>query len=249
VLTFDITSDKFRERCHVWKDATVSVFQNLWHQEHVGTRTIIGLVKRKKECVSLLVVRDLFRFAISDKHRLIWELVGRAHFVYHCLPQMCLRHICNFGESDNKYRIILIENQQMHQMTTLRVAINDDPRPARPKTSTDERSVKLVADVLAEDRIVMSSQILLHVSAYQCHHQGVHMILTSYLYIGVCYKKNDGVSNNIASVSIVTLWKWVVANCFQQRLAIPTCIHSVTTPTGTIFPRYSIMLPVMHADI
>ena len=33
-----------------------------------------------------------------------------------------------------------------------RVTINDDPRPGRPKTSTDERSVKLVADFLAENR-------------------------------------------------------------------------------------------------
>jgi hypothetical protein len=29
--------------------------------------------------------------------------------------------------------------------------------------------------------IVMSSQTLLHVLAYQRHHQGAHMILTSYL--------------------------------------------------------------------
>ena len=33
-----------------------------------------------------------------------------------------------------------------------RVTINDDPRPRRPNTSTDERSVKLVADFLAENR-------------------------------------------------------------------------------------------------
>jgi transposase len=33
-----------------------------------------------------------------------------------------------------------------------RVIINDDPRLGRPKTSTDERSVKLVADFLAQDR-------------------------------------------------------------------------------------------------
>jgi len=33
-----------------------------------------------------------------------------------------------------------------------RVTINDDPRPGRPKTSTDDRSVKLVVDFLAEDR-------------------------------------------------------------------------------------------------
>jgi hypothetical protein len=33
--------------------------------------------------------------------------------------------------------------------------------------------------------IVMSSQLLQHVSAYQRHHQGAHMILTRYLYVGV----------------------------------------------------------------
>jgi hypothetical protein len=32
------------------------------------------------------------------------------------------------------------------------VSINDDPRPGRPKTSTDERSVELVSDALEEDR-------------------------------------------------------------------------------------------------
>jgi hypothetical protein len=58
---------------------------------------------------------------------------------------------------------------------------------------------------LNDHLIVMFSQTLLHVSAYQCHHPGAHMILTSYLYVGVHYKKNNGVSNNIASVSIVTL--------------------------------------------
>jgi hypothetical protein len=33
-----------------------------------------------------------------------------------------------------------------------RVTINDDPRPGRPKTSTDERNIQLMADFLAEDR-------------------------------------------------------------------------------------------------
>ena len=33
-----------------------------------------------------------------------------------------------------------------------RVTINDDPRPGRPNTSTDERSMKLVVDFLAQDR-------------------------------------------------------------------------------------------------
>lgn len=40
-----------------------------------------------------------------------------------------------------------------------RVSINDDPRPGRPKTSTDERSVKLVTDVLEEDRRATCEEI------------------------------------------------------------------------------------------
>ena len=32
------------------------------------------------------------------------------------------------------------------------MSINDDPRPGRPKTSTEERSVKLVSDAPEEDR-------------------------------------------------------------------------------------------------
>ena len=39
------------------------------------------------------------------------------------------------------------------------VTINDDTRPGRPKTSTDERSVKLVADCLAEDRRATCEEI------------------------------------------------------------------------------------------
>jgi hypothetical protein len=54
--------------------------------------------------------------------------------------------------------------------------------------------------------IVMLSQILLHVLAYQRHHQGAHIILTSYLYVGVHYRKSNGISSKIAPVSIVTLW-------------------------------------------
>jgi hypothetical protein len=53
--------------------------------------------------------------------------------------------------------------------------------------------------------IVMSSQTLLRVSAYQRHYKGAHMILTSYLYVGVHYKENNGVSSKLAPVSIVTL--------------------------------------------
>lgn len=40
-----------------------------------------------------------------------------------------------------------------------RVSINDDARPGRPKTATDERSVKLVADALEEDRRVTCEEI------------------------------------------------------------------------------------------
>jgi transposase len=40
-----------------------------------------------------------------------------------------------------------------------RVTVNDDPRPGRPKTSTDERSVELVADFLAEDRRATREEI------------------------------------------------------------------------------------------
>ena len=32
------------------------------------------------------------------------------------------------------------------------MSIDNDPRSERPRTSTDERSVKLVADALEEDR-------------------------------------------------------------------------------------------------
>jgi hypothetical protein len=40
-----------------------------------------------------------------------------------------------------------------------RVTIKDDPRPGWPKTSTDERSVKLVADFLAEYRPATCEEI------------------------------------------------------------------------------------------
>jgi hypothetical protein len=53
--------------------------------------------------------------------------------------------------------------------------------------------------------IVMLSQKLLHISAYQRHHQGAHMILTSCLYVGVNYRKSNGISSEVAQISIVTL--------------------------------------------
>jgi hypothetical protein len=76
--------------------------------------------------------------------------------------------------------------------------------------------------------IVMSSQTLLHVSAYQRHHHGAHMILTSYLYISVHYRKNNGISSKIVPVGIVTLWIQVgMANrCWKQWTVVengPNC--------------------------
>jgi hypothetical protein len=67
--------------------------------------------------------------------------------------------------------------------------------------------------------IVMPSQMLLHVSAYQRHHQGAHLILTSHLYVGVHYKKNYGVLSKLTLVSIVTLWiRMVMTDCQWKRL-------------------------------
>jgi len=40
-----------------------------------------------------------------------------------------------------------------------RVTINDGQRPGRPKTSTDERSVKFVVDFFAQDRRAMCEEI------------------------------------------------------------------------------------------
>ena len=39
------------------------------------------------------------------------------------------------------------------------VTTNNDPRPGRPKTSTDEQSVKLVADFLAENHRATCKEI------------------------------------------------------------------------------------------
>jgi hypothetical protein len=47
--------------------------------------------------------------------------------------------------------------------------------------------------------IVMSSEMLLHVSVYRRHHQGAHVILTSCLYVGVHYKKNNGVFSKLVT--------------------------------------------------
>jgi hypothetical protein len=78
--------------------------------------------------------------------------------------------------------------------------------------------------------IVMLSQTLPHVSANQRHHQGAHMILTSYLYVGVRYRGNNRISSEVARISIVTLWiKVDVVNCCWKQW---TFIRSVTILIG-----------------
>ena len=39
------------------------------------------------------------------------------------------------------------------------LSIDNDPRPVRPRTSTDETSVKLVADTLEEDHHATSEEL------------------------------------------------------------------------------------------
>jgi hypothetical protein len=61
------------------------------------------------------------------------------------------------------------------------------------------------------------------------------MILTSYLYVGVLYKKNNGVSSKLSPVSIVTLWTQVVMTdcCWEQWTVVkhgPRC-----TPTTYVY--------------
>jgi hypothetical protein len=47
------------------------------------------------------------------------------------------------------------------------------------------------------------------------------MILTSYLYVGVHYKKNNGVSSKLVPVSTVTLWiRVVTTNCCWKQWTV-----------------------------
>jgi hypothetical protein len=73
--------------------------------------------------------------------------------------------------------------------------------------------------------IMMLSQTLLHVSVHQHHHQGAHMILTSYLYVGGHYRKNNGISSEVAAESSGLLWK--TALVLWHRTALCYCFSSV----------------------
>jgi hypothetical protein len=52
------------------------------------------------------------------------------------------------------------------------------------------------------------------------------MILTSYLYVGVHYRKNNGISSEVAPISIVTLWinVDVVNRCWKQWAVSELCV-------------------------
>jgi transposase len=68
--------------------------------------------------------------------------------------QSALREVC--GEQTVDRSTVSRWATRFHEG---RVSINDDPRPGRPKTSTDERSVKLMADFLEADRRVPCERI------------------------------------------------------------------------------------------
>jgi hypothetical protein len=61
--------------------------------------------------------------------------------------QITLREVC--GEQSVDRSMVSCWAAHFHEG---RVTINDDPRPRRPKTSTDEQNIQLMADFLAEDR-------------------------------------------------------------------------------------------------
>jgi len=99
-----------------------------------------------------------------------------------------------------------------------RVTINDDPRPGRPKTSTDERSVKLVADFLAEDRRAMCEEIS----------QGTGISPTSVFHI---------LTNDLQKRKICARWvpHFLTAEQKQKRLEIATLLKQRFNVEGQAF--------------
>jgi len=74
------------------------------------------------------------------------------------------------GKTQQKFTVLCVKFVVNRQWTIVvsrwanrfsegHVTINDDQRPGRPKTSTDEQSVKLVADFLAQDRRATREEI------------------------------------------------------------------------------------------
>jgi hypothetical protein len=90
-----------------------------------------------------------------------------------------------------------------------KVGGGEQQRSCSPETSLQLQRYEILENQQMHQNdhfIVMSSQTLLHVSAYQRHNQGVHKIFTGYLYVGVHYRRNNGISSEVASISSVTLW-------------------------------------------
>jgi hypothetical protein len=74
------------------------------------------------------------------------------------------------------------------------------------------------------------------------------MILTSYLYVGVHYRKNNGVSSKLVTVSIVTLWIQVVMTncCWKQWTVVehgPTLAVFHNSPLLSTAVRHNHLYP------
>jgi hypothetical protein len=79
------------------------------------------------------------------------------------------------------------------------------------------------------------------------------MILTSYLYVGVHYRRNNGISSEVAPISIVTLWiqVGVVNRCWKQWTVVehgPSCIvHLVYEKQSIQFLYDKVCIIFSHA--
>jgi len=91
-----------------------------------------------------------------------------------------------------------------------RVTINDESRPGRPKTSTDERSVKLVVDFLAEDHRATCEEIS----------RGTGISPTSLFHI---------LTNDLQKRKICAQWvpHFLTAEQKQKRLEIVTLLKQI----------------------
>jgi hypothetical protein len=78
------------------------------------------------------------------------------------------------------------------------------------------------------------------------------MILTSYLYVGVGYKKNDGVSSKLAPVSIVTLWimtlriQIVMTNCCWKEWTVANMAQGVQRVQFVLLLFTNMLCPITN---
>jgi len=98
-----------------------------------------------------------------------------------------------------------------------RVTMNDDLRPGRPKTSTDEQNVKLVADILAQDHRATCEEISLATGILPT---SVFCILTYNLQKNLC----------------LMVPHYLTAEEKQKRLEIATLLKQIFNVEGQAFP-------------